>query len=94
MQPVTQKDVYSLDARQVLEKAEINPDSLADPLQRTSIENHIINKEFISIDDRAILQLLSQAETDSDTYNVDQKRQAVLRKRIQEGPLRSSTTLD
>jgi hypothetical protein len=89
MQLPTENHGYSLHVLQLLDKVDINPESLSDPMLRTIIEKNIINQEIINADDMAILQLLSQAEIDSDTSEVNQERLVLLKTRIQEGPLRS-----
>jgi hypothetical protein len=81
---------YSIDELHLLAKAKIDPESLVDSTQRMSIENRLMTKEILSIDDTAILELLLRlAEMDSGIHSVDQERQAMLKKRIQEGQLRS-----
>ena len=93
MQPqaATQNSAFSLDDLQLLAKAGINPDGLADPIQLMSIKNMIKTKGDINADDLAILKLLSRAEFDKDLSSLmlDQKEQSTQNKGIPEGTIRS-----
>ncbi len=57
---------FSFDDLQLLAKAEINSDDLADPIQLKSIENRIKNKENLNADDMTILKLLRSARSDNE----------------------------
>ncbi len=87
MQPTSR---YSLEDLQLLAEANIDPESLVDATQRMSIENRIISKEVLGMNDTAILELLLRhAEIDSGIHTVDPERQAMVKKKIQEGKLMS-----
>ncbi len=62
MQPV-KPFCFNFDDLQLLAKAEINSDDLADPIQLKSIENRIKNKGNLNDDDMAILKLIRSASS-------------------------------
>ncbi len=91
MPPALQYSGFRPDDLHLLAKAEINPDDLADPIQRIKIENMIKNKGVLTADGMTILRLVRQtySKSDLDALTVDQKEQGTSINIIQEGQNRS-----
>jgi hypothetical protein len=84
---------FSFDDLQLLAKAEINPDDLADPIQLISIENRIKNKGILNADDMAILKLIRPADCANDLKSAAPycpPESVILNQTILEGTNRSS----